>query len=119
MFGKRGVLRVVAGMAVLAVMMSGCTPEAATPDAVPNPALEALLASAHRDGAAPEAIATLELALAEGRNVTFEEYQSATELGFECLRDLGLQVLDITQGDRYGLIEIEYSYGGGEPRQAR
>ncbi|MBN2177523.1 MAG: hypothetical protein JW722_07695 [Demequinaceae bacterium] len=56
----------------------------------------------------------LELALAEGRNVSFEEYRDAHLAAIDCLEGFGVNVVEYNETRHGNWTEITYLYGGLE-----
>ncbi len=90
-------------MALLA--LTGCSDDGASAPE-PTATLDArLLESAREGGASDEQLAVL-----QGGQVTFEQYQTAVNLTVACMRDAGIEVIgdDVTQPR--GFPEISYSF---------
>ncbi|MCJ7827172.1 MAG: hypothetical protein MUP36_02900 [Demequinaceae bacterium] len=108
---RRG-LRIGTCVLLVVNLLAACSAGGASPTVIADSELAFILAEAQEAGASSEQIAVIELALAEGRQVTFEEYKEAMNRNFDCLRDLGVDVRDVEEIDHFGWIEITYFYGG-------
>lgn len=95
------VTAVVAGVAALT--LAGC---GGSSEPTVDPSMNSdLLASARASGASAEQIAVL-----EGGEVTFEQYQAAVERTIACMRDAGIEVVGDTVTEPRGFPEIQYSF---------
>lgn len=103
------VRRPVGRLAVLAVAglaaLTACSPgDAPTPE--PTATLDAQLLESAREGGASEE----QLAVLQGGQVTFEQYQTAVNQAVGCMRDAGIEVIGDTVSQPRGFPEISYSF---------
>lgn len=102
---RRPVGRLAALAATALLTLTGCAGDE-TAATEPSTTLDPrLLESAREGGACDEQLAVL-----QGGQVTFEQYQSAVNQTAACMREAGIEVIDDTVTQPRGFPEILYSF---------
>lgn len=101
------------GLCIMALV--GCGPSTSAPNEPAVASVVLALEAAEDEGdASPEQLEVLRRALAEGREITEQEYRSAYAIAVDCVRDAGVNVISIDEVYDAGNLQLYMTVNGRE-----